>query len=279
MSDFIYSVPQAWYEGGYQDEGKPCKAGRSFSLRNDRASDKAVLLIHGYAGYPGELVRPSIDLYGKGFDIYCPRLPGCGTTGEDFSKAKGEDWLRVVTNAASDLRGRYSKLYVLGHSMGSALVILASESVHFDRIVLAAPAVSDEKPPLLLKAVSTVRKKEPKEWHPDPEYVLYYEDAPSDDPYLGKEYWSWNYTRQSYELLSLMHEAFLKAGKIDVPALIIVGGEDLVVGPKPASLLDAAIKAEHKTLKINECTHFPFYDKNKDGEEVAVQAVLDWFMS
>ena len=229
MIVFRYSVPLSWYEGIYQDRTAPCKAGRPFTLAHKEKTDKAVLLIHGYAGYPGELVRPD------------------------------------------------KTLYVLGHSLGTALVILASQSVHFDRIVLAAPAVAEKAPSIMIKIASLFKKKMPKPWQSDPSYVLYYEDAPADDAYLGREYWSWNYTRQGYELLRLMYEAGKAARSLTVPTLIIAGGEDLVVGPEPANILDRTIPAEHKTVKISECTHFPFYDKDKDGEEKAVQAVLEWF--
>ena len=129
----------------------------------------------------------------------------------------------------------------------------------------------------VLTIVKVFKKKMPKPWQSDPSYVLYYEDAPADDAYLGRDYWLWNYTRQSYELLRLMYEAGKAARSLTVPTLIIAGGEDLVVGPEPANILDRTISAEHKTIKISECTHFPFYDKNKDGEEKAVQAVLEWF--
>ena len=277
MIVFRYSVPLSWYEGVYQDKNAPCKAGRPFTLAHKEKTDKAVLLIHGYAGYPGEMVRPARDLYERGFDVYAPRLPGCGTTGEDFGRSTGKDWLGLVLNAARDLRARYKTLYVLGHSLGTALVILASQSVRFDRIVLAAPAVAEKAPSIMIRIASVFKKKMPKPWQSDPSYVLYYEDAPADDAYLGKEYWSWNYTRQSYELLRLMYEAGKAAKSLAVPTLIIVGGEDLVVGPEPANILDRTIPAEHKTIKISECTHFPFYDKDKDGEEKAVQAVLEWF--
>ena len=274
---YRYSVPLSWYDGAYQDRTAPCKAARPFTLAHKGGSDKAVLLIHGYAGYPGELVRPARDLFDHGFDVYVPRLPGCGTTGEDFARSSGRDWLAVATNAARDLRNRYATLHAVGHSMGTALLMLVSGSVHFDRIVLAAPAVSDKKPPLSLKALSLIRRRIPKEWHSDPSYVLYYEDAPADDAYLGREYWSWNYIRQSCELLRLMHEAGRKAPSIDAPTLIIAGGEDLVVGPGPARLLDRTLSCEHRLVKIDECTHFPFYDRDKEGEDKAVKAVLDWF--
>ena len=274
---YRYSVPLSWYEGAYEDRTAPCKAARPFTLAHKEGSDKAVLLIHGYAGYPGELVRPARDLFDRGFDVYVPRLPGCGTTGEDFARSTGRDWLSVAASAARDLRGRYGTLYAVGHSMGTALLILISGSVHFDRMVLAAPAVSDKKPPLSLKALSLVRKRIAKEWSPDPSYVMYYEDAPADDAYLGREYWSWNYTRQGYELLRLMHDAGSKASCIDAPTLIIVGGEDLVVGPEPARFLDRTLSCEHRLGRIDECTHFPFYDRNKDGEEKAVKAVIDCF--
>ena len=277
---FRYSVPPSWYEGVYQDRTAPCKAARPFTLSHKDGSDKAVLLVHGYAGYPGELVRPARDLYEKGFDVYVPRLPGCGTTGEDFMRSRASDWLGVAANAASDLSQRYSSFSMLGHSMGAALVILASGAVDCDRIVLASPAVSDPSQrmspsPLSLTLLSLFRRRIPKDWAPDSSYVMYYEDAPADDAYLGREYWSWTYMRQSGELLSLMRKAGKSASSLKSPVLIISGGDDQVTGPQPADFLDRTVP-EHVLVRIPECSHFPFYDRDKKGEEKAVGAVLSF---
>ena len=126
-----------WYDGVYEDRKAPCRAGRSFTLQHKEGSDTAVLLIHGYTGYPGELVRPAEDLYNLGFDIYAPRLPGHGTTGEDFAKTTRKDWVAVAVNAAKDLRSRYGTFYILGHSMGGAIAVIAAIQSGCDRLALA----------------------------------------------------------------------------------------------------------------------------------------------
>ena len=102
-----YSVPISWYEGVFHDGESPCNAGRSFSMIHEEKSSKAVLLVHGYAGYPGEMVRPARDLHAAGFDVFVPRLPGCGTSGNDFALSRRKDWLTVVRNALESLKSDY----------------------------------------------------------------------------------------------------------------------------------------------------------------------------
>ena len=144
--EFIYSVNDSWYDGSYKDKKEPCKAARPFSIIHPEKSDKAVLCIHGYTGYPGEVVRPARDLYEAGFDIYAPRLPGHGTSGDDFSKVKYQDLISVPIKAAKDLLGRYKEVYVFGHSMGGGIAInLAVDHPEtFTGAILFAPQTSAE---------------------------------------------------------------------------------------------------------------------------------------
>ena len=69
-SIFRYTVPQYWYKGVYEDKAMPCKAGRSFTLAQPFRPESAILIIHGYTGYPGEVVRPARDLFALGYDVY-----------------------------------------------------------------------------------------------------------------------------------------------------------------------------------------------------------------
>ena len=256
-----------------------CKAGRPVRMTHDGA-DAAVLLIHGYTGYPGELTRPARDLYAVGFDVYVPRLPGHGTNGEDFARSTERDWLEEVLKEAGRLRKEYRELYLLGHSMGAALAVIASGKVPVDRLILAAPAVSapGQKKPvnmILLWLLSKFRKRSKTAWVNDPGYVMYYEDAPLDDLYLGSEYWAWVYYRQLYGLLSLMDKARERAAAVSVPTLIIGAGQDQLMGLGGAEYLSRAIK-NSKYVVIPGATHYLFYDKDKKAEEEAVQSVLSW---
>ena len=96
---FRYSIPQRWYGGLYHDRAEPCKAGRPFILAHSLRPRRCILVVHGYTGYPGEVVRPARELYALGYDVYAPRLPGHGTSGADFVRTGMDDWLGLVLNA------------------------------------------------------------------------------------------------------------------------------------------------------------------------------------
>ena len=283
MVKMEYTVPVTWYKGVYQDVKGAVSAARPFSFVHTEKAKKAILCLHGYAGYPGEMVRPATDISEKGFDVYVPRLPGMGTTGEDFMRSRRKDWLGVAVNAARDLKAKYDDVFIVGHSMGSALAILAAAECGIRRIVTACPAISYSgwKPPRpfsVMLLFSLLKKRIPTAWHHQSEYVLYYENAPCDDDYLGGEYWSWVYIREVYELMKLMKEADDALSSLDADILTISGGKDLTVGDKSSLEIMEKGRGQNKHVHIPECTHFLYYDIDKSGEEKAVSATLDWLL-
>ena len=276
-----YSVPESWYDGVYKDKSAPCPAGRPFSML--QGSDKACLLIHGFSGYPGELVRPARDLFEKGFDVYALRLPGHGTTGEDLSHTTKEDWLGAAENAARDLRGRYRWFCLLGHSMGGTVAALTSLKVVPDKLaMIASPAgVSKQFPiPLWMLDIKCLwAKREPRPWHSDPSFVMYYENAPCDDERLGDEYWKWTYLRQFRDFLRMMKALRKKVPELSADTLAVVGTEDHLIGTADPEYVTSKPKGANRMVVIENGTHFLFYDRDKEAEEKAVSAVLDWFCS
>ncbi len=283
---FKYLEYSDWYKGAYIDKKAPVKAGRSFSLvHNAPKSNKAVFCIHGYTGYPGELTRPAVDLFKIGFDVYVPRLPGHGTSGDDFLHTTEKDWISVSINAVRYLVSQYDSVYVIGHSMGGAIAtVVASEVKEVKRLVLAAPALAFDKKtlpanPNLVKFLSIFRHRIKKLWQPNPEYVMYYEDAPADDLYLGHEYWSWQYPKQLCALFRLMLVAGKKAlGQISCPTLVICAELDNVVGSANSDLVLERLGGKAKRVDVENGTHYLFYDKDKKAEEKAVKAVIDFFL-
>lgn len=281
--NFIYSVNDAWYEGAYMDRKEPCNAARSFSLIHSPKSEKAVLCIHGYAGYPGELTRPAVDLYEAGFDVYCPRLPGHGTCGEDFLKIRAEDLISVPKRALNELLEEYSQVHVLGHSMGGALALIVSKGEsRVKSIAVAGPGIVEDESKLpakmsMVKLMGLFKKRIKKEWASNPEYVMYYEGAPADDAYLGAEYWSYIYPRQLVALFKIMVRGGAALEDITRDILTISGGKDEIVGTQSSDLIVRKGKGNNEHLHLKNATHFMFYDKDKEEESIAVAAVLDWF--
>lgn len=282
---FDYSTQSSWYKGVYQDKKAPVKAGRSFSLiHKDSKSTTAVLCIHGYTGYPGELVRPARELYEKGFDIFVPRLPGHGTSGKDFLKTGGKDWVSVAINAAEDLANRYERLYVLGHSMGGGIAsIVASKVKGVKKLVLAAPALAmdaKELPakPSMIHFISFFCHRIKHKWHSNPDYVMYYEDAPSDDAYLGSEYWSWLYPKELYHLFKIMIYAGREAlPNITCPTLVLCSMKDSVLGTAASELALKCLGGDKKIIRLENGTHYLFYDIDKKEEDKAVNGVVEFF--
>ena len=273
----LYSVPNNWYDGAYKDEAPAVMAARSFRITAGHS--RAVLLIHGYGGYPGELVRPARDLEEAGFDVFVPRLPGMGTSGKDFLQSTSADWEKVVYNALADLNTVYRTVSIVAHSMGTLLALLAAEQYKVDRIVLAAPAFSI--PSLRkwqVKTASLFRKDIPVKWQSNPSYRMYYENAPADDETLGREYWSHLYPTRLVDLENLRRRV-MKIRSLDAGVLVIACMDDRVTDPTGCESFIADHPGIRTSLvRIDGATHYVYYDIDKSAEEQAVQATVDFLL-
>jgi len=83
-----YDIPD-FTEHHYQDKAPVRKSARPWAMIHEEAVGKAVLLCHGYTGYPGELIRPGIDLFAAGFDVYSPPLSRTWDLRQRFSSQQG----------------------------------------------------------------------------------------------------------------------------------------------------------------------------------------------
>ena len=278
---FEYSVPEPWYEGLYKDK-KPCRpSARPFRLLHEKPSEECWLLIHGYRGYPGELVRPAADLYAAGFDVYVPRLPGHGTCGADFARSCGEDWVGVIRSAISDLKKRYAKVNLLGHSMGTAIAaVLGCNDPGVGKIIYVSPSFENlQMPPTaraVLKLLSPFTPKIRCQWHPSSKYHLHYENAPCDEMYYGKEYFQWFFTKKLGEYYRIMKQGLQCVSAYPHEHLVICPMLDKVISVPSTELYRKAVGERANVLSIENATHCVFYDKDPSAEEEAVAAVLSF---
>jgi carboxylesterase len=240
---------------------------------------KAVLCCHGFPGYPGELVRPGMDLYEAGFDVFAPRYPGHGTSGDDFIASRGADWIGTAMDAYADLKKRYDEVYLVGHSMGGIIAILVADAFDVKRIALLAPALLVPAIPVCrLRFLKAVKKRIKSEWHPDPEYKFHWEGDEGDDLFLGKEYWSYLYPRQVWELEKLRRRAVSCLDRLQADTLSVSGGLDKTI-PVEASLLAVNRKlGANKHVHIPNATHLMPYDKDLEAQDEAMKAVVDWLL-
>jgi carboxylesterase len=162
-------------EHHYQDKAPVRKSARPWAMIHEEAVAKAVLLCHGYTGYPGELIRPGTDLFAAGFDVYCPRYPGHGTSGNDFLASRAEDWIGTAYDAFAYLAQRYEHVSVVGHSMGGAIATIIADAFDADTLALLAPAlVIPSLPVMQVRLLRHVIRRKKVDWQPDPDYRFYY---------------------------------------------------------------------------------------------------------
>jgi carboxylesterase len=84
---------------------------------------KAVLLLHGLTGSPGELYRLGRDLFNAGYDVYCPILPGHCQDAEAIKLVRWEEWHAFALKTFDELAGRYQDVYLSGICLGSVLAL------------------------------------------------------------------------------------------------------------------------------------------------------------
>lgn len=105
---------------------------------------QAALLIHGLTGTPAQLKGIGAEISRSlGWEVRAPLLPGHGTTVEDLSRTTAEDWIRSVDEAVTCLSGTFSRIHLLGLSMGASLCLQAYRETpgRIASLVLLAPTL------------------------------------------------------------------------------------------------------------------------------------------
>ncbi|HZJ88533.1 MAG TPA: alpha/beta fold hydrolase [Sphaerochaeta sp.] len=272
-----YAVP-SFTDKLYQDQSSVRKCARAWAMLHPQRPKKVALLLHGYAGYPGELIRPGIDLYQAGWDVYTPRLPGHGTSGEDFLQSRGSDWLGTFDAAYRYLlEAGYQEISLVGHSMGTLMAIILASRYSVDRIALVAPAlIIPSLPGRQLRFLRHFVQKKHVGWQADPAYRFLYEGDADDDAYLGEHYWSYIYPKQLWELEKLRRLATSLVEHLEADTLTITGGKDTIVDEAGALLVASKQAGENRHLHIPLGGHYLLYDKDQASQDATIEAIVAW---
>jgi len=99
--------------------------GESFFLKGD--NEVGILLLHGWASLPEELLPLAAYLNSFGYTVSAPLLRGHGTRPEDLLNVVWKDWFDDSRKALSDLKNQTSRVFVGGISMGGDLAMLLAE--------------------------------------------------------------------------------------------------------------------------------------------------------
>ncbi|MSP14963.1 MAG: alpha/beta fold hydrolase [Chloroflexi bacterium] len=100
---------------------------------------KGALLIHGFAGTPGELRGLADHLVSSGFTAEAILLPGFGPDIINLPRVNRTHWLATAEESWTRIRHNHRPTILVGHSMGSSLAMHLAATRPPDLLVLVAP--------------------------------------------------------------------------------------------------------------------------------------------
>ena len=106
-------------------EEKNIYEGESFFMIGD--NEVGILLLHGWASLPDELLLLAKYLNSFGYTVSAPLLRGHGTKPADLLGVTWKDWFEDSQKALEELKKHCPKIFVGGISMGGDLAMLLSE--------------------------------------------------------------------------------------------------------------------------------------------------------
>jgi Esterase/lipase len=227
----------------------------------------AVLLCHGFTGFPGELSAVGEALAGIGIASYAPRYPGHGTDRSDFFASGAEDWFRRALDSYLELAAEYETVHVLGHSMGGLIATLIAERFGAPKLVLLAPAFKVNSPlaltPFLSLFTPAMRRPRANE-ETDPVRKI-----------LFPEYWKDDLVSGAAQLLKLQRAASRTLPRLRSETLVITGDADETVPPSIVGLIEKrATEAASLSFKTIEGGGHDF--PCGYGSERACEEIVAW---
>lgn len=98
--------------------------GEPFSFGPD--GGPGALVLHGFTGSPFEVRALGELLHENGFGVIGPALPGHATHESDLAQIGAQDYIDGAERAFEEARRRFSRVYLLGLSLGGALSLYLS---------------------------------------------------------------------------------------------------------------------------------------------------------
>lgn len=229
-----------------------------------RKSKKGVLLIHGFAAAPREIINLAKSLEEKDFSVYCVRVAGHGTNINDMINSSYQDWYNSISYGYSALSSFCDSICVVGQSNGGLLASAVASYNKCNSLVLLAPAFKVRiKGFFLVKYLKNIFKGVPR--------------------FLKKEHKDFNYKLFPFKSLDemriLQEEAQEYIQNISVPVLTAVSENDVLIDRKYALESMGKMKSVYKTAKIYDNIKYKIsHILTGDNSKEIIEEIAQWIM-
>jgi len=234
----------------------------------------AVLLVHGFNTCPAIFHKLAPALAERGFTVRAMRLPAFARRTSEYATTTAAEWRAAVASELGRLRKDHERVYVIGQSLGAAVLIdvLSEQPQAAAAAVLLAPAieVSSERSPLL----------SPRAWHKFGNWTMLttrYVESPFGIDARSAEAREFD-LRHRFVPRAVTDEFFAVLERIDGKAadyrtstLMLLARHDKVVDNSAAEAWLERSAAEHKEVQyLEESGHAVSIDNNwRDAVEAA----------
>jgi carboxylesterase len=121
-----------------------------------------VVVSHGFTGSPHSVRDWALSLAEAGYAVRMPLLPGHGTSWQELSRTRWQDWHAAFDAAYLDLAAECEQVVVAGLSMGGALALRIAATRPVAGVVVVNPGlVIDDRRAPLAGALKYVLKSTP----------------------------------------------------------------------------------------------------------------------
>jgi carboxylesterase len=98
-------------------------------LASFKGNDRLLFCVHGFPSTPADFRKLEKLSNERGWDMYAPLLPGCGTAWQDLLDTSWEQYVAFIGDSWRELRPRYRYACMVGASLGGSLALALAEEL------------------------------------------------------------------------------------------------------------------------------------------------------
>jgi carboxylesterase len=230
-----------------------------------------VVFIHGFMGSPRQFDRLAKVAHDNGFSTMSLLLPGHGSNLKDFSNTTLENWADHVNIEIGRLSTAYSRIFIVGHSMGCLLAINTSLKYRENVYGLFLIYCPFKMGYLSIAAIRTRMRR-----------IFYKKTNPIKSAYrtacsvqLSPSI-IWRFIKPTIELRKLIAITIDNLQHLHIPATAIYSSSDEVVSTSSLDILEQGSKhTSIKSILLSNSQHAYFTEEEQAVIENALLNAID----
>lgn len=195
------------------------------------------IIIHGFAGNPGEIKPLAHALERIGYEVTSPLLPGHSMNKERMEKTTALDWIQMIENIVKHAIEENKEIHLIGFSMGAMIASIMAYRFQISTLVLLSPAVYILTPYVL-------KMKLEKFFH----QTRMNRSLPGHTILNNQSFIRSTPIYNLFQFQKIVHQAKKNFHHISIPICIIHGQKDETVDPRSSELFYRIASSKEKEL-------------------------------